>query len=47
MMSAMLACIGAQGIRPVADRVFPLAEIRHAFEYFATGRHLGKVCVTI
>jgi NADPH:quinone reductase-like Zn-dependent oxidoreductase len=42
---AMLAAISAHKLRPVIDRVFPLAEIRTAIEYLGAGRHIGKVCI--
>jgi len=43
----MLAAISAHKLRPVIDRVFPLAEIRAAIEYLGAGRHIGKVCIAI
>ena len=43
----MLAAISAHKLRPVIDRVFPLAEIRTAIEYLGAGRHIGKVCSAI
>ncbi len=43
----MLAAISAHKLRPVIDRVFPLAEIRTAIEYLGSGRHIGKVCIAI
>jgi NADPH:quinone reductase-like Zn-dependent oxidoreductase len=43
----MLAAIAAHKLRPVVDRVFPLAEIRAAIEYLGAGRHVGKVCIAI
>jgi NADPH:quinone reductase-like Zn-dependent oxidoreductase len=44
---AMCRAVAANGLRPVIDRVFPLAEATQAFEHLAAGGHLGKVCVTI
>jgi NADPH:quinone reductase-like Zn-dependent oxidoreductase len=32
-------------VKPVIDRTYPLAEIREAFEYFATGGVKGKIVV--
>jgi alcohol dehydrogenase len=43
----MLAAISAHKLRPVIDRVFPLADIRTAIEYLGSGRHIGKVCIAI
>ena len=33
-------------VRPVVDRVFPLTELPAAFDWLASGRHLGKVVLT-
>ena len=43
----MLAAISAHRMRPVIDRVFPLAEIRTAIEHLGAGRHVGEVCLSI
>jgi NADPH:quinone reductase-like Zn-dependent oxidoreductase len=34
-------------LRPVVDRVFPLAESRQALEYMANAKHLGKICIQV
>lgn len=34
-------------IKPVIDRVFPLANARAAQEYFETGQHAGKIILTV
>ena len=34
-------------IKPVVDRVFPLAEAGAAFEHLAAGRHFGKICIEL
>jgi NADPH:quinone reductase-like Zn-dependent oxidoreductase len=39
----MVAAIEASGLQPVIDRVFGFGELREAFDYFAGGRHFGKV----
>jgi D-arabinose 1-dehydrogenase-like Zn-dependent alcohol dehydrogenase len=46
-LEAMLAAISAHNLRPVIDRVFPLAEIRAAIGHLGAGRHMGKVCISI
>lgn len=46
-LSEMLAAMSQKQIRPVIDRVFPLAEIREALVYLKEGRHFGKVCIEI
>lgn len=43
----MNAAIGANGMRPVVDRVFPFEQAREAFEHQAAGRHFGKVVIAI
>ncbi|MGH7126066.1 MAG: zinc-dependent alcohol dehydrogenase family protein, partial [Stellaceae bacterium] len=43
----MLAAVAAHRLRPVIDRVFPLAEIRAAIEHLGAGRHIGKVCISL
>ena len=35
------------GIRPVIDRSFPLDELKQAFEHQESGRHFGKIGVSI
>ena len=32
-------------LRPVIDRVFPIAKIREALEYLSTGQHVGKIVI--
>ncbi|MBX9608156.1 MAG: NAD(P)-dependent alcohol dehydrogenase [Gammaproteobacteria bacterium] len=43
---AMVAAIEANGIVPVIDRSFALAEIAQAFEHQAAQRHFGKICLS-
>ncbi len=43
----LLDFISAHQIRPVIDRVFPLAEARAAFDHLAAGGHVGKVVLTL
>ncbi|QCI63744.1 zinc-dependent alcohol dehydrogenase family protein [Phreatobacter stygius] len=40
---AMNRGIGATGLRPVIDRVFPRGEVRAALDYLRSGQHFGKV----
>ncbi|MCM8594738.1 NAD(P)-dependent alcohol dehydrogenase [Accumulibacter sp.] len=44
---AMSAAIGQHALQPVVDRVFPFAALHEALDYLASGRHFGKVCVSI
>ena len=46
-LAEMIAAMTAKKIRPVIDRVFPLAEIRDALLHLKAGKHFGKVCVEI
>ncbi len=39
--------LGKGELRPIVDRVFPLAEARQAFERLAKGEQLGKVVVEV
>lgn len=39
--------IEAGKVAPVVDRVYRLCEVPHALQYFAEGRHKGKVVITI
>ncbi len=47
MFEAMNRAIALHGIRPVVDRVFAMEEAREAFEYLASGKHFGKVCISV
>ncbi|OIV35498.1 Zn-dependent oxidoreductase [Mangrovactinospora gilvigrisea] len=40
-------CGGAGGVRPVIDRVYPLAEAREAFARVEAGGQFGKVVLTV
>lgn len=43
----MIRAIDANGLRPVIDRHFPLAELVAAFRHQEANRHFGKICVDI
>jgi NADPH:quinone reductase-like Zn-dependent oxidoreductase len=43
----MNRAIAQHAIKPVIDRVFPLAEARAAFEHMAAQKHFGKVVINI
>ncbi|HKQ61750.1 MAG TPA: NAD(P)-dependent alcohol dehydrogenase [Candidatus Polarisedimenticolaceae bacterium] len=43
----MNRAIAAHELRPVVDRVFPLAQAREALEYLAREEHFGKVCLSM
>lgn len=43
----MLTAIERHNIKPVVDRVFPLAELGEALAWLRNGKHVGKVCVEI
>ena len=43
----MIRAIDANGMRPVIDRHFPLAEIVAAFRHQESNQHFGKICLDI
>ena len=43
----MVRGIEACGVRPVIDRSFALESLGDAFRYEASGKHFGKICVTL
>lgn len=43
----MIDAINVNGIKPVIDRHFPLAELADAFRHQASGAHFGKIVVDI
>ena len=47
MFEDMNAFITAHSIKPVIDRVFPLADAAEAFRHLESGSHFGKVVVRI
>ena len=44
---AMNRAFALSELRPVVDRVFPMAETRAALEHMATGSHFGKIVIAI
>jgi NADPH:quinone reductase-like Zn-dependent oxidoreductase len=47
VFEAMNKAIALHQMRPVVDRVFPMAEIRQALQYMESGAHFGKVCLKV
>lgn len=45
MFEAMNRAVARNELRPVVDRVFPMAEIKEALRYLESGSHFGKVCL--
>jgi NADPH:quinone reductase-like Zn-dependent oxidoreductase len=43
----LLTLVEQHGVRPDVDRVFPLSDMRAAFEYAASGRQFGKVVIAL
>jgi NADPH:quinone reductase-like Zn-dependent oxidoreductase len=43
----MIAAVEANGIEPVIDRTYPLAEIAEAFRLQESQKHFGKICLSI
>ncbi|MBE9169446.1 NAD(P)-dependent alcohol dehydrogenase [Pleurocapsales cyanobacterium LEGE 06147] len=47
MFEAMNQAIAKAQLKPVIDRIFPLAEATQAYEYLKSGSHLGKVVIQV
>lgn len=47
MFACMNAAIEVNRLKPVIDRVFPLADARAAFEHLRSGNHFGKVVLSL
>jgi len=47
MFQAMNRAIALARLKPVIDRVFPVAEVQEAMKYMQTGAHFGKVCIVL
>ncbi len=47
MYTRMNAALEANHIKPVIDRVFPLTQYREAFAHLQSGRHFGKVVLSL
>jgi len=47
MFARMNAAFAANAVKPVIDRVFPLAQARDAFEHLQSGSHFGKIAISI
>jgi NADPH:quinone reductase-like Zn-dependent oxidoreductase len=43
----MIAAIEANGIEPVIDSTYPLAELADAFRHQESQKHFGKICIAI
>ncbi|MEL6874807.1 MAG: zinc-binding dehydrogenase, partial [Pseudomonadota bacterium] len=43
----MIAAINANGIKPVLDKSFSLAQLADAFRHQESGQHFGKIVVAI
>jgi NADPH:quinone reductase-like Zn-dependent oxidoreductase len=46
-LEQMMRAIGHNGLRPVIDRVFPLAELPQAMRHQEAKAHVGKICIAI
>jgi NADPH:quinone reductase-like Zn-dependent oxidoreductase len=47
MFVRMNEAFAANAVKPVIDRVFPLAQTREAFEHLQSGRHFGKIVLSL
>jgi NADPH:quinone reductase-like Zn-dependent oxidoreductase len=43
----LVALVVRTGVRPAVDRSFPLEQARDAFDHLISGKHVGKVCLSI
>ena len=43
----MIEAVESNGIEPVIDSSWPLAELADAFRHQESQRHFGKICVTV
>ena len=46
MFEAMNRAIEANGLRPVIDKVFPLAEAKAAYQHLKSQNHFGKIVIS-
>jgi NADPH:quinone reductase-like Zn-dependent oxidoreductase len=46
-VKSMCRAVEASRLEPVVDQVFQLEDIQPAFEHFASGKHFGKIVVSI
>jgi NADPH:quinone reductase-like Zn-dependent oxidoreductase len=43
----MNRAIALHQLRPVVDRVFPMADVKEAIRYMESGSHFGKICIRV
>jgi NADPH:quinone reductase-like Zn-dependent oxidoreductase len=43
----MVRAVESSGLKPAMDRVFPMSELRGAFDRLAAHAHIGKICIAI
>ncbi len=46
-VEAMNRAIALHQLKPIIDRIFPLAEAREAYHYLKSGTHFGKVVIQL
>lgn len=47
MFEAMNQAIEARQIKPVVDKVFKFEDTVEAYRYLDSGKHFGKVCISL
>jgi NADPH:quinone reductase-like Zn-dependent oxidoreductase len=47
MFTHMNAAFAANGVKPVIDKIFPLAQAKEAFQYLQSGSHFGKIVLSL
>jgi D-arabinose 1-dehydrogenase-like Zn-dependent alcohol dehydrogenase len=45
MLTDMLACIDANKIKPVVDKVFAFDDLPKAYAYLSGASHMGKIVI--
>lgn len=47
MFEAMNRAVALHRMRPVIDKVFPLSEVRQAYQHMESGAHFGKIVIAL
>jgi NADPH:quinone reductase-like Zn-dependent oxidoreductase len=47
MFEDLVRALEAAKIEPVIDAVFPFTQVREAYQHLASGKHFGKVVISL
>jgi NADPH:quinone reductase-like Zn-dependent oxidoreductase len=47
MQEDLSRLVSLRQIKPVVDRVFKFSEVREAYRHLASGKHFGKVVISL